>query len=117
MPRDLVPLLDRLWQHKANSAPDGYVTYGMEGEAAKRDVRAALAEMREVLIVRLDAIGDNFLFQDSLRKLKSILPQADITIATYQENRRSTSAARSSITPGSWIANPSPPSPPIGRPT
>jgi ADP-heptose:LPS heptosyltransferase/tetratricopeptide (TPR) repeat protein len=59
----------------------------MEGEAAKRDVRAALAEMREVLIVRLDAIGDNFLFQDSLRKLKSILPQADITIATYQENR------------------------------
>jgi ADP-heptose:LPS heptosyltransferase/tetratricopeptide (TPR) repeat protein len=87
MKKNLPRLLEQLWRAKAETSASGFVRFRPEAEETKRAVRAALADLREVLIVRLDAIGDNFLFLDSMRKLRALLPNADITIATYQENR------------------------------
>jgi ADP-heptose:LPS heptosyltransferase/tetratricopeptide (TPR) repeat protein len=87
MKKNLSHLLEHLWRSRADTSATGFVHYRPEAGESRRAVRTALAELRDVLIVRLDAIGDNFLFLDSMRKLRALLPQAEITIATYQENR------------------------------
>ncbi len=87
MPKSLLSLLSDLWKSKVETSSEGFVTFRPEADATKRDLRCALSDLREVLIVRLDAIGDNFLFLESLRKLRGLMPRADITIATYRENQ------------------------------
>jgi len=41
--------------------------------------------MKKIIIVRLDAIGDSLLFTNSIREIKTLFPQAEITYVTFFE--------------------------------
>ncbi len=79
--------LKQLWQSKAGVAASGFVTYQPKAERALRDLKRACHNLRDILVVRLDAIGDNFIFQDSLRKLRQLFPQGNLVVITYSENQ------------------------------
>jgi ADP-heptose:LPS heptosyltransferase/tetratricopeptide (TPR) repeat protein len=85
---DILKLAKQLWQSKERTSDTGFVTYRPEGNRALADLQHAWREVRELLIVRMDAIGDTFLFLDSLRKLRELFPKAQITVAAYAENKQ-----------------------------
>jgi|GEM_PF-5574740 len=87
MNHELPRLLRQLWQHKAATTPAGLVIYSPKAERTLRELRAACGEVRDLLVVRLDAIGDNFLFLDSYRKLRELFPKTNIVVITYSENK------------------------------
>lgn len=80
-------MLPRLWQDKGFTTATGFVSFKPRAERALRDVHKAFGEIRNLLVVRLDAIGDNFLFFDNYRKLRKLAPKANIVVFTYSENR------------------------------
>ncbi len=80
-------LLKQLWQHKATAAASGAVRYQPSAERTLAELRKAYGAARNVLVVRLDAIGDNFLFFDNFRKLRALFPHANLAAVTYAENK------------------------------
>jgi ADP-heptose:LPS heptosyltransferase/tetratricopeptide (TPR) repeat protein len=84
---EIPKLLKQLWQSKAAVTPTGLVTYQPKAERTVRELRKAYGEVGNLLVVRLDAIGDNFLFLDSYRKLRELFPKTNIVVVTYSENR------------------------------
>ena len=87
MTSDIPKLLKRLWQWKAKATPAGFVTYQPGAERVLRDLHQAYRQVRNLLVVRLDAIGDNFLFHDGMRKLRQLFPEANLLVLTYSENK------------------------------
>src|ERR1700722_11018881 len=87
MNSDIPKLLEQLWRQKAGVTPAGSVTYQPKGELALRDLRKAFGEIGSLMVVRLDAIGDNFIFLDSYRKLRRLFPKTNIVVVTYSENK------------------------------
>jgi ADP-heptose:LPS heptosyltransferase len=87
MNADFLRSLKQLWTHKSGVSAHGMVTYVPKAEAVLRDLKRAARELKNIVVVRLDAIGDNFIFQDSLRKLRQLFPDSNIVVVTYSENR------------------------------
>lgn len=79
--------LNQLWQYRAGFTPDGHVIFSNGARRAQREVTAAWQQVRTLLLVRLDAIGDAFMFLDALRKLRELCPNADIAVLAYSETK------------------------------
>jgi ADP-heptose:LPS heptosyltransferase/tetratricopeptide (TPR) repeat protein len=86
MTKSIPKLLKRLWQSKASTTATGFAPYDPSAERVLSELRHAYSGVRNLLVVRLDAIGDNFLFADGMRKLRQLFPGADLTVLTYSEN-------------------------------
>jgi len=87
MNNPIAKLLKQLWQQKTAASASGAVKYQPSAERTLAELRQAYAEARNVLVVRLDAIGDNFLFFDNFRKLRALFPNANLAAITYSENK------------------------------
>jgi len=87
MNNDFPSLLKELWQYKAGVTANGLVNYQPKAERVLRDLKRAGRELHNIMVVRLDAIGDNFIFFDNYRKLRQLFPQSNIVVITYSENK------------------------------
>lgn len=87
MERPLSELLKKLWLSRADTAEDGFVSFCPESAPLLQELRHASARVQNLVIVRLDAIGDNFLFLDCLRRLRALFSRAKIGVVTYSENK------------------------------
>jgi ADP-heptose:LPS heptosyltransferase/tetratricopeptide (TPR) repeat protein len=82
---ELARALKQLWQFKTGISASGMVTYQPKAERALRDLKQAYRGIHNILVVRLDAIGDNFLFMDGMKKLRKLFPAANLVVITYSE--------------------------------
>jgi len=87
MSNKIPQLLRQLWQQKSGVNPTGMVAYHLKAERTLRELHKAFAGVANLLVVRLDAIGDNFIFFDSYRKLRELFPKTNIVVITYAENQ------------------------------
>lgn len=84
-PAEFVSLLRQLWQCQTGITPNGMVTYGPKAERVLRELKLAAKGIHNILVVRLDAIGDNFMFMDGMKKLRGLFPAANLVVYTYSE--------------------------------
>ncbi len=81
MKKEIIDLLEK-YNDLLNSGPERETAPGLA-----KQLRSLYTNVKSVALVRLDAIGDSFLFSNSISELKKLFPNAEITIFCYKETK------------------------------